>query len=263
MTAVTVVGTGTIGGMVASALAAGEVTGCTLVAAVSSADAAEQLPAAVVASDVVVEAASAACARDLIPLVVSLGKDVVVCSCGVFADPEFTATTTGTGRVLLPAGAIGGFDLLTAAVRADPAHAVVQHMMAKRPSALGESQDTDGPVEVFRGSARQAALRYPRTSNASVALALATVGLDRLEVVVLADPGAAETRHTVWCSSPVGTYEFSIHNTVDAGSGGRTSAITAWSVLETLVGLHRGVGPGVVVLPGVSHSSQRDRDGGR
>src|SRR5699024_12649980 len=61
-------------------------------------------------------------------------------------------------------------------------------------------------------SAREAALQFPRTSNASVALALATLGLDRTEVIVLADPQVTRTRHVVEWESPLGSYEMSFEN---------------------------------------------------
>jgi aspartate dehydrogenase len=150
--------------------------------------------------------------------------------------------------VLLPPGALGGFDVLTAATRAGAVEARVRHTTVKRPSALGIPDNLVRPVEVFRGTAREAALAYPRTSNSSVALAFATVGLDRVEVVVVADPGAELTRHEVTFESPVGRYELSFVNAVDDTSGGRTSLITAWSVIETLASFAAGVGPGAVVL---------------
>ncbi|MGI9587840.1 MAG: hypothetical protein ACR2MR_06495, partial [Dietzia maris] len=48
--------------------------------------------------------------------------------------------------------------------------------------------------------------------------------------------------------SPMGRYELQFENAVGPDSGGRTSAITAWSVAEVLASLTAGTGPGVVVL---------------
>lgn len=248
MTAVTVVGRGAIGGAVAEALARGTVPGCTLVDVLDSRSDSRQRLAAVSASDVVVEATSVESAPAVIDLSVRHGCDVIVCSCGALADPAWRGHPTGGGRIVLPAGAIGGFDVLAAVVRADAEEVRVQHVTTKQAAAVGADPAATAPAEVFRGSAREAAQRFPRTSNSSVALALATVGLDRVEVVVVADPHARSTRHTVRCASPLGTYEFTFCNALDAASEGRTSLITAWSVLEALAGLHRGAGPGVVVL---------------
>jgi len=249
--AVAVVGTGAVGRAVAAALVRDDAPGCVLVATVGSRSSAAEVQAAVDAADVVVEASTVDAARSLVPLALGAGTDVVVCSCGVLAEPGFLDglfTARPAGRVLLPAGALGGFDVLAAAARAGTAGARVRHTTVKRPGALGVVRDLDAPHEVFRGTAREAALAYPRTSNSSVALAMATLGLDRVEVVVVADPAASQTRHLVEWESPVGHYELSFTNAVAQESGGRTSAVTAWSVVELLAGVARGVGPGAVVL---------------
>lgn len=252
MTAVTVVGTGTIGGAVATALRAGDVPGCTLAVALNSSAPRERVVAAITAADVVVEATTTAVAGGLIRTAVSAGADIVVCSCGVLADRSPAELGAGPGRILLPSGAIGGLDILAAAARAGRTGATVTHTTVKCPSALGLPELVGAQVEVFRGSAREAARRYPRTSNASIALAFATVGLDRLEVVVVADPAAIATTHRVRWVSSAGDYQFDFRNAVAENSGGRTSLITAWSVLETLAGLHRGFGPGVLVGSGAA-----------
>ncbi|MEQ6903268.1 aspartate dehydrogenase domain-containing protein [Nocardioides sp. YIM 152588] len=242
-------GTGAIGTAVASALAAGGVDGATLVATLDSRSTPAEVAAALDLADVLVEATTVEAAGCVVPAAVAAGVDVLVCSCGVLADPAVVdRLAAGPGRVLLPAGALGGFDVLTAATRAGADHATVRHTTVKRPAALGVTEPIGEPREVFRGSAREAARAFPRTSNSSVALAFATVGLDRVEVVVVADPTAEQTRHVVTFDSPVGRYELSFVNAVDDASGGRTSRITAWSVLETLAALAVGVGPGAVVL---------------
>lgn len=251
MTAVVVAGTGAIGRAVADALVAGQVPGASLVGVLSSGTPLAEVDAALERADVVVEATSVEAARALVPRVVAAGVDVVVCSCGALARPDLAERIdAGPGRVHVPAGALGGFDVLAAAARAGIEHASLRHTTVKRPAALGVDPDLLVPVEVFRGSARDAALAFPRTSNSSVALALATLGLDRVEVVVVADPHAERTLHTVTWTSPIGRYELTFDNAVDDASGGRTSLITAWSVLETLAGIAAGSGPGAVVLGG-------------
>lgn len=273
---VTVIGSGSIGGAVISALEKGRVPAAQLVAVLRSDSTPEEFDRAIEAADVVVEATTVAAAEELIPRVTSVGKDIIVCSCGVFArhsNPrDLLGGTSGTdateagnaasdaastaprmGRVLVPAGAVGGLDVLAAAARAGIEDASLRHTTIKSPRALGVTDDLTERHEVFRGSAREAALEYPRTSNASVALALATLGLDRVEVVVAADPQVTRTRHVVEWHSKLGAYEMSFENSLDPASGGRTSAITAWSVAELLIGIRDGVGPGAVVLDRSTH----------
>lgn len=65
---------------------------------------------------------------------------------------------------------------------------------------------------------------------------------------MVADPGVQRTRHVVEWRSPVGSYDMRFENSLDPDSGGRTSAITAWSVAAVLSSIGAGVGPGVVVV---------------
>lgn len=259
---VTVVGAGAIGGAVVDAIDRGRVPRAELVTVLRSDSTREEIEEAIDAADVVVEASTVAAAEAFIPWVTAAGKDIIVCSCGVFARHEnpreliadgsaTRATGAGParpGRVLVPAGAVGGLDVLAAAARAGTDNAALRHFTIKSPAALGVKDELTDHREVFRGSAREAALKYPRTSNASVALALATLGLDRTEVIVLADPQVTRTRHIVEWESPLGSYEMRFENSLDPVSGGRTSAITAWSVAELLIAISDGVGPGAVVL---------------
>nr|WP_257213758.1 aspartate dehydrogenase domain-containing protein [Rhodococcus pyridinivorans] len=221
-----------------------------LAAVLNSRSSPEEAAAAFDVADIVVEAATVDAARTLLSEVVKRGKDIIVCSCGVFAERGFDVKSSGSGpgRVLLPTGAVGGFDVLAAATRAGTVDARLTHTTIKRPSALGIEESLEVEREVFRGSAREAALTFPRTSNSSVALALATLGLDRVEVVVVADPDATSTRHVVEWESPLGRYELTFENAIDPASSGRTSSITAWSVIEVLAALPLGIGPGAVVL---------------
>ena len=249
---VAVFGAGAIGGAVIDALEQGEVPRAQLSAVLRSDSTADEVAAAIAAADIVVEASNVEAAETLIPQITAAGRDVIVCSCGVFArhdDPrDLIGGRSGAGRVLVPAGAVGGLDVLAAAARAGTEDARLRHITIKSPAALNISEQLDESREVFRGSARQAALEFPRTSNASVALALATLGLDRVEVIVVADPQVTRTRHVVEWESPLGRYEMQFENSLDPDSGGRTSAITAWSVAELLIGINDGVGPGAVVL---------------
>lgn len=248
--AVAVIGVGAIGGAVAEALENGDVPGARLVAVLRSGSTPAEVDAAIEAADVLVEAASVEASEEFVPRITSAGKDVIVCSCGVFARHEspHDLIGPGLGRVLVPAGAVGGLDILSAAARAGTDDATLQHFTIKSPAALGIDGPLETPREVFRGSAREAALEFPLTSNASVALALATIGLDRVEVIVVADPEVQRTRHVVEWESPMGRYDMRFENAVDPHSGGRTSAITAWSVVEVLTAISAGAGPGVVVV---------------
>lgn len=236
-------GAGALGGVLRERLAAGEVEGCRL-GPVRTRGRAADLGAA----DVVVESAGVAAAVAEVPGLLAAGQDVVLCSCGALADPGMVSALQrlepGSARLLLPAGAIGGLDIFRAAVRGSASARVRLHT-TKRAAALGSSSAE--PSTVFSGSAREAALAFPRTSNVAVALAVATVGLDRTEVLVTADPGALASRHVARVETDLGEYRLEVANVVVPGSGGRTSAVTAWSVLTLLEDLARGHAGGLLV----------------
>ncbi|MGI9586673.1 MAG: aspartate dehydrogenase domain-containing protein, partial [Dietzia maris] len=219
---VAVIGAGAIGGAVIEALERGDVPGARLGDVLRSRSTDEEITDAIEAADVVVEAGSVEAAEEFIPRVTAAGRDMIVCSCGVFArhsDPrELLARGLASGRVLVPAGAVGGLDVLSAAALAGTDDAHLRHHTIKSPAALDADEQLTERREVFRGSAREAALAFPLTSNASVALALATLGLDRTEVVVVADPEVRRTRHVVEWVSPMGRYELQFENAVDPDS---------------------------------------------
>jgi aspartate dehydrogenase len=179
--------------------------------------------------DVLVEAAGADAAREWLPPALAAGKDVLLCSCGVLADDSFLGRCdAGTGRILVPAGAVGGLDIISAAGRSGGVE--VRLTTTKRAAAL--SADTAGAI--FRGTARQAAIEYPRTSNVAVTVGLAVGDLDAVEVIVRADPAADRSRHVLEIDSAIGAYRVDLTNAVLPGSSGRTSAITLWSVVCAL-----------------------------
>src|SRR5690554_1622916 len=68
-------------------------------------------------SDLIVEAAGVEAAQEFAPRVVAAGKDVLIASIGVLADPAMRQTliADGPGRAYFSTGAIGGLDLLAAA----------------------------------------------------------------------------------------------------------------------------------------------------
>jgi aspartate dehydrogenase len=248
---VSLLGAGSIGAPLRDLLMAGSVTGCELGAVVTSSVPADDVVDRLTSdADVVVEVAGVEAVRSFAAAIVRGGTDLVLCSVGALADDGLAAALTvaeaGGGRCLVPPGALGGLDTLRAALRAG-SQARVQLTTTKRPVALGVV--AAAPTVVFDGTAREAARRFPRTANIAVTLAHATCGLDGVRVVVVADPAADRTRHEVAADTAVGRYRFQFLNDTMPDSGGRTSAITMWSVVTVLETLShaRGVSRGSLV----------------
>jgi aspartate dehydrogenase len=188
----------------------------------------------------VVECASQAAARQVLPPALASGRDVVSTSVGAFADDAFfeevaAAARAGGGRLWLPGGAVGGLDLM-AALRVRGVRRV-RLTTRKPPAAIaGVDPGLKEAREVFRGPAREAAARYPQNLNVAATLALAGLGLDATEVVLVADPAAERNLHCIEIEAEAGRYRIELDN-YPSPDNPKSSALTADSVLALLQSL--------------------------
>ena len=249
MIRVGLIGEGAIGREVASALTAGRIEGARLggVLTRSGGDGrCSDIAGLLDVSDVVVEAAGQAAVRELGADVIASGRDLLVVSVGALVDPTLLdRLRSGPGRLSVSSGAIGGLDALRAAMLAatDEGHGLesVELITTKAPGSLLEDWMDDDlrrrltagteRIEVFRGSASEAVTRFPRSVNVSATLGLATLGMDRTRVTVVADPEVGENEHRIRATGVVGTYEFVLRN-APSPENPRTSRLTALSVLR-------------------------------
>jgi aspartate dehydrogenase len=244
------IGHGAIGHVVADALRAGTVEGCTLAAVLDPfaddvAEGVADIDALIDASDVVVEAAGHAALSEHGPAVRAAGLDLYVVSVGALVDDDLRARLLGPGpgRVLLCSGAVGGFDALRAAHRLSPLRSVTLTTTKPAivliepswmdPALVARLERQDDHIEVFHGSAREAAGRFPRSVNVSATLALASLGLDDTKVRVVADPHAEGVEHVIEAHGDAGSYVFAFRNH-SSPDNPRTSAITPYAVLRAL-----------------------------
>ena len=253
MLRVGLIGCGAIGSVVARELSEGAVPEAELTAVfdpfVVHPHGVEDRDSLLDASDVVVEAAGHGPLRDHGVAVRESGADLLVVSIGALADEGLEAALRQAegGRLFLCTGAIGGFDILRAAMlfgpldevaitSTKPAGALKRPWMAE--SVLDALEDGFEPVTVFDGPAREACERFPESANVTATLSLATVGFDRVRVQMVGDPAATRVRHEVTASGAAGTYELSFENAASPDNP-RTSAVTAYSVLRALTDIRR------------------------
>jgi aspartate dehydrogenase len=190
----------------------------------------------------VVECAGHGGVVDHVPHILRTGTDVVVVSIGALADDALHAALTeaakaGKARVILAPGAIGGVDLLSALGGAGEVQ--VRYRGIKPPRAwsgtpAAELLDLDGMTDsagFFQGTARQAALDYPKNANVAATLALAGAGFDATDVELIADPDAPGNIHEYSVQSPFAAYSIRIENKASKGNA-KTSQSTVFSVLR-------------------------------
>jgi aspartate dehydrogenase len=163
-------------------------------------------------------------------------------SSGALADDKLReklvrAAEEGESQLSVVSGAIGALDALAAAGVGGLAS--VTYRGRKPPQGWAGSPaegklDLDSltrPAVHFSGSARDAALQYPKNANVAASVALAGLGFDNTQVELVADPGIARNIHEIVAEGDFGRFEFRIEG--DAlPDNPRSSAIAAMSVVR-------------------------------
>jgi aspartate dehydrogenase len=205
------------------------------------------------APDLVVEAAGHSGVAEHVPACLEAGFDVVVVSVGALADDALAArldaaARKGGARVILPAGAVGGIDLVSALSAAGDLQLTYR---GTKPPAAWAGTPAEAALDLaalteattfFTGSAREAAARYPRNANVAATLALAGPGLDATRVELVADPAAPGNLHGYELASPAARVRVEIENLPSTGNV-KTSVSTIYSVLREI---RNRIGPMVI-----------------
>jgi aspartate dehydrogenase len=177
--------------------------------------------------------------------VLSGGVDLVTVSSGALGDADLyqrleAAATTGDSQLRVVSGAIGALDALSSASIGKLKN--VTYRGRKPPigwkgSPAEAKLDLDALTEAavhFEGSARDAALEYPKNANVAASVALAGIGFDDTRVELIADPGVERNTHEIVAEGDFGRLEFSIEGKTLPGNP-RSSAITAMSVVREIL----------------------------
>lgn len=179
------------------------------------------------------------------PTVLERGTDLVTVSLGALADANLqarlqTSAQSGDSTLHLASGAIGALDCLRAAAigRID----TVCYTGRKPPrgwkgsaaeSALNLEELPHGAHSHFEGTAREAALRYPKNANVAAAVALAGIGFDDTRVQLIADTNIDSNIHEIRAIGEFGEFHFQLsgHTLPD---NPRTSALAAMSTVSKI-----------------------------
>jgi len=171
------------------------------------------------------------------------GCSLYLLSIGSLAEEELRnslliAAREGGSQILVPAGALAGFDGLLA-LAGDGLRSVKytsrKPCVAWRGTAASEAYDLDQLTKatvIFHGSAGEAARLYPKNANLAAAVALAGLGFDRTLVELIADPDARGNIGSVEAISRSSTLNLSVSSR--ASSNPKTSANVGASVISAL-----------------------------
>jgi aspartate dehydrogenase len=182
--------------------------------------------------------------------VLDAGTDLATVSSGAFADATVEAelrqaTISARRRILVVSGAIAGIDGLAAAKLGgleDVSYIGRKPVAAWRGTAAESAIDLskiDRAETFYQGCAREAAALYPKNANVTATIALAGIGFDRTKVELVADPALRENIHELHYRGTFGETRLQIAGRPAAGNA-KTSILTAFSVLRTLLGNQSG-----------------------
>ena len=195
-------------------------------------------------ADAVVECATGDALPEIARATLGAGKLLVPVSVGgLAAHPEVLEWAAAHGgRIRVATGALPGLDAIRTAAeggirslrltsRIRPDSLVREAYVRER--GFDFTKPLQEPVQVFQGTARAAALAFPKHFNVAVTLSLAGIGLDRTEVVVLADPGVRGAVHNVEVEAADIQLSLTSRNRPSA-TNPRTSRAVAPSIMAAL-----------------------------
>lgn len=173
--------------------------------------------------DLAIECAGHAVVSGVVPHLLRAGTDVVLVSIGALVDADLrkridASAAAGRSRLVTVSGAIGGLDALEAA-RSAGLDSVI-YTGRKPPLAWKDTpaetafdlDDLREPTVIFRGSAAESAVLYPKNANVTAAVALAGLGFDGTEVRLIADPTSSVNVHELDVVGAFGRFGIRLEN---------------------------------------------------
>lgn len=193
----------------------------------------------------VVECAGHGAVGEIVAPALAAGIDCVVASVGALADAGLhgrlvAAAAAGGARLALPAGAVGGVDLLAALRTAGITRVAYtgrkppEAWRGTKAEAVVDLGTLDAAAVFFEGDARAAARDYPRNANVAATVALAGLGFERTAVRLVADPAAPGNVHEIAVEAAAARFEIRIEG-VPSPDNPRTSAATVHALAREVL----------------------------
>jgi aspartate dehydrogenase len=194
--------------------------------------------------DVVLECAGHQAVREHGARCLEHGADLVLTSIGALTDDalrmrieaaaaasrrRLVLASAGIGALdILAAAAVGGLDRVAMTVRKDPSA-----WYGTEAESLCDLASLAEPLVLYRGPVREGARRYPQNVNVSAAVALAGIGLDRTELVIVADPTIRTHVIEIEAEGAFGRFSFT-EEVVPTEDNPKTGKLVAMAVVKTI-----------------------------
>jgi aspartate dehydrogenase len=194
--------------------------------------------------DLYIEAAGHGALIEIGERVLISGKELYTLSIGALADAAFEArlgeaSAKGGGQLVVPPGALAGFDglmTLREAALESARYVSTKPPLAWRGTPAEEMIDLGGLTQAtafFHGSAREAARLFPKNANLAAAVALAGLGFEATKVDLVADPAATANTGQVVAQTSAAKLVISLEGQSFEGNP-KSSAIVGASVVASL-----------------------------
>lgn len=195
--------------------------------------------------DLVVEAASQSALTSYLNPIILLKKDILVMSVGAFANPDFFSEVIKNVEkndinLYVPSGAIAGIDAIKS-VRNSISYVTLT--TTKNPDSLKDSpffkknnltlDSIKKRTLIFEGSAIEAVQNFPANVNVAALLGLASIGVEKTKVNVIADPSLRINKHEIKVIGKFGELIVRVKN-VPSATNPKTSYLAILSVIELL-----------------------------
>lgn len=184
-------------------------------------------------ADLVVEAASQEAVREYATKILGSGKSIMVMSVGALEDDLFLEmkriAREKNVKIYIPSGGIVGVDGMNAARLA--AIDFVSITTRKPPVSLGVNVDKE--TIIYEGTADEGVKKFPQNVNVAATLGLATVGLERTYLKIIADPTVDKNIHEVHVKGDFGEF-ITIAKNLPSRQNPKTSWLAALSAIAML-----------------------------
>ncbi len=207
-------------------------------------DAASTLSDFSIAPDLIADCGGHAALRVHGPAILRQGIDLATISIGALADADLAvelenAALAGNARLLLASGSVGALDIISAIMIGGLDEIVYR---GRKPPAGWKGSPAEQVLDLdnlseaaihFAGSAREAALQYPKNANVAAAVALAGPGLDATRVELIADPAVTRNIHEIEAMGAFGKMQFRVEANPFPDNP-KSSMLAAMSMVSTI-----------------------------